>query len=70
MRTYELWRDPASGEVWAIRLVEGVVEGCCGPLPSHDRDPRYLDGLDYSAEQVGRLERDRESFELVEHGLV
>ena len=66
MRTFELWRDRRSGEVWAVRLVEGVVEGCSGPLRPRDRDPRYLDGLDYSVQHADRFERERAEFEVAE----
>lgn len=66
MRTYELWRERESGEVWAMRLVEGVVVGCCGPLGPRERDARYLSSLDYSPERVDWVERHRDAFDLAE----
>jgi hypothetical protein len=32
MTTYELWVHPQSGAVYALRLQEGRVTGCRGPL--------------------------------------
>jgi hypothetical protein len=66
MRTQELWRERESGEVWAVRLVAGVVVGCCGPLAPRDRDASYLNGLDYSPERADWIERHRDAFDLAQ----
>jgi len=66
MKTYELWRERASGEVWAVRLVEGTVVGCCGPLATHDRNVSYLGGLDYAPDRADWIERHRDAFDLAQ----
>ena len=64
MKTHELWRERKSGEVWAVRLVDGAVVGCCGPLASHDRDTHYLSSLDYSPERAAWVDEHRDAFDL------
>ena len=64
--THELWRERKTGEVWAVRLVDGTVIGCCGPLASHDRDARYLRTLDYLGERAEWVDGHREAFDLAE----
>jgi hypothetical protein len=64
--THELWRERKTGEVWAMRLVDGTVIGCCGPLASHDRDAPYLRTLDYLGERAEWVDGNREEFDLAE----
>lgn len=64
LRTYEFWRERSNGEVWAIRLLDGIVVGCCGPLAARELDVSYLSGLDYSAERAEWVEEHRDAFDL------
>lgn len=64
MTTYELWRERETGEVWAIRLVDGAVAGCCGPLAAREREPMFLGGFDYTPERAEWVDTHREAFEL------
>lgn len=65
MHAYELRRGRKSGEVWAVRLVDGSVVGCCDPHAPDDPDLRPS-GLDFPPEEVDRLEREHQARELVE----
>lgn len=64
MTAYELWRERETGEVWAVRLVDGVVVGCCGPLPARERVPAFLGGLDYTSDRARWVDVHRDAFEL------
>jgi hypothetical protein len=66
MKMHELWRHRETGEVWAVKLVDGVVVGCFGPLAVHDRDARYLDAFDYSPARAAWIEGRRDTFDLAE----
>jgi hypothetical protein len=66
MTTYEFWRHGRTGEVWAVKLVEGVVVGCCGPLHHDDLDRDFLEGLDYAEEPAASIEAAREEWALLE----
>jgi len=63
LKTYEYWRERATGHVWAIELVDGVVVGCCGPLDRDELEERFLPTLDYSGELAAWAESTREDFE-------
>jgi hypothetical protein len=65
MVTHEFWRDMRTGEVLAVRLRDGVVVGCCGPLHHDDIDRDFLDDYDYLEAGAGRIEAERESFTLL-----
>ena len=39
MIEYQHWSDKATGELFAVRLVDGMVTGACGPLYDEDRLP-------------------------------
>lgn len=65
MTSHEFWRDTRTGEVWAVRLLDGVVVGCCGPLHHDDVDPDFLEDLDYAAEGAASIEAQREEFALL-----
>lgn len=54
MKSYEFWRERATGEVWAIELVEGVVGGCCGPLDQSEIEEQFLKTFDYSPRRAAR----------------
>jgi hypothetical protein len=64
MRTYEFWRECASGSIWAVALLDGVVVGCCGPLTWSEIDERLLPAFDYDVERGAVVEGHRERFEL------
>jgi hypothetical protein len=64
MKTYEFWRERATGRLWAVELRDGVVVGCCGPLHRSDVEAQFLPTLDYSPERAGLMEADREAFDL------
>jgi hypothetical protein len=38
MIEYQFWTHRTSGEVWAVRLVDGKVDGSCGPLRYDERN--------------------------------
>ena len=69
MIEHEFWRDPRTGEVWAVRLVDGVVAGVCGPLDVEEIDDEFLDSYDYATEPAAQMERERERFSLYETAL-
>lgn len=64
MKTYEFWRDRATGEILAIELLDGAVVGSCGPLDHSELDERFLHALEYSPERAGAIEANRSDFEL------
>jgi hypothetical protein len=66
MTTHEYWRHAHTGEVWAVRLLDGVVVGCCGPLHHDDLDPDFLPDLDYVEDGAAGIEEAREEFALLE----
>ena len=66
MKTYEFWRERETGQVWAVKLLEGVVVGCCGPLDHSEIESRFLATFDYSPERAALTEAQRDSFDLHE----
>jgi hypothetical protein len=70
VKAYELWRERETGEIWAVRLVDGTVVGCCGPLASHDRDNRSLSSLDYAPDGADWIEGRRDDVDLAEPTVV
>jgi hypothetical protein len=64
MKGHEFWRERASGEVWAIELVDGVVAGCCGPLEHNELEEGFLETFDYTAERSSWVEAHRADFDL------
>jgi hypothetical protein len=64
MKTYEFWRECATGEVWAIELLEGVVVGSCGPLDHSEIEESFLVALDYSPKRAAWIEAHRDAFDL------
>jgi hypothetical protein len=64
VKEYEFWRESATGHVFAIALVDGVVAGVCGPLGAEELDERFLPTFDYAAERAATVEERREEFEL------
>jgi hypothetical protein len=70
MREHELWRHRESGDVYAVRFVDGVIAGVAGPLPFDDRREEFLPTLDYGEEGAEWVEREREGFDVYvpDHG--
>lgn len=66
METYEFWREHDTGEVWAVRLVEGAVVGCCGPLDQSEVEEEFLPTLDYTTERAGWVDEHRDAFVVYE----
>ncbi len=64
MRRHEFWRERATGEVWAVELVDGVVTGSAGPLYYDQVDERLLDAFTYTAGRAEWLEAHRDEFDL------
>jgi hypothetical protein len=64
MKTYEYWRERDTGEVWAVKLLDGVVTGCCGPLDPSELEEQFLRTFDYSAERAAWTEAHRDAFDL------
>ncbi len=62
MTTYEFWRHSSTREIWAVKLFDGVVVACSGPLHRDDVDPAFLEGLDYVEEGAGSIEKAREEY--------
>jgi hypothetical protein len=56
---YELWRDRANGEIWAVRLVDGDVDGAFGPLSGSQVDRSCLPVHDYADGSFIQLHRER-----------
>jgi hypothetical protein len=71
VRTYEFWRERASGEVWAIELLDGIVVGSCGPLHWSEINPSFLrSGYEYAPDEGAALEGRREEFEPLDEAAV
>jgi hypothetical protein len=64
MKSYEFWRERATGEVWAIELVEGIVGGCCGPLDQSEIEEQFLKTFDYSPRRAAWVDAHRDAFGL------
>lgn len=64
MKMYEFWRERRTGEVWAMKLFEGVVVGCCGPLDHSELDEKFLEAFDYSPDRSAWIEEHRDAFDL------
>jgi hypothetical protein len=64
MRTYEFWRELATGQVWAIELHDGVVSGCFGPLAHGEVDDALLERFDYDRDDAEWVEEHRDEFDL------
>lgn len=62
MITFEFWRNRETGEILAVKLLDGIVVGCAGPLHHDDVDPEFLEDLDYASEGADRVEETRELF--------
>lgn len=62
MISHEFWRHRETGEVWAVKLHDGVVVACSGPLHHDDIDPDFLGGLDYGKEHAAAIEASREAY--------
>ena len=62
MTTYEFWRHRTTGEVIAVKLLDGIVVSFCGPLHHDDIDAAYLPSLDYSEDGAGGIEAAREVY--------
>lgn len=65
MTTYEFWRNFETGEVWAVKLLDGIVVACSGPLHHDDIDGDFLESLDYCEEGAASIEAARDEFALV-----
>ncbi|MGZ4335115.1 MAG: hypothetical protein ACXVRJ_12720 [Gaiellaceae bacterium] len=64
MKTHEFWRERATGEVWAVELVDGVVTGACGPLDHSEVEEEFLDTFDYTADRAALMENHRDGYDL------
>jgi hypothetical protein len=64
MKTYEFWRERATGETWAIELLDGVVLGCCGPLDHSEVEQQFLESFNYSPVRAAWVEGHRDAFDL------
>jgi hypothetical protein len=62
MTSYEFWRHHATGEVIAVKLLDGIVVGACGPLHHDDMDAAFLPSLDYSEDGAEAIETAREAY--------
>ncbi len=62
MTSHEFWRHAETGEIWAVRLRDGVVVACSGPLHGDDIDPDFLDALDYGEKGAATIEASREAY--------
>jgi hypothetical protein len=64
MTEHEFWRERSTGRVYAVRLVDGLVTGWCGPLDASEVEDEFLPSFDYSEERAGWVDLHREEFEL------
>ena len=64
MKSYEFWRERATGSIWAVELLQGRVVGCCGPLARSEIDEQFLPTFDYSPERAASTEADRDVFDV------
>jgi hypothetical protein len=62
MISYEFWRHGPTGEVWAVKLKDGIVVACAGPLHYDDIDSDFLDSLDYGEDGAAAIEASREEY--------
>jgi hypothetical protein len=60
--TYEFWRHRTTGEVFAVKLLDGIVVASCGPLHRDDVDAGFLPTLDYTEKDAGAIESAREAY--------
>jgi hypothetical protein len=67
VKAYEFWGERATGDIWAIELVDGVVAGCRGPLHWSEINPSFLrGGYEYSVEEASAVEARRDEFEVLD----
>ena len=64
MKEHEFWRERATGRVYAVELVDGLVSGCCGPLDASEVEDEFLPTFDYDPGRAAWLEGHREAFQL------
>jgi hypothetical protein len=64
MKSYEFWRERATGSIWAVELLQGVVVGCCGPLARSEIEERFLRTFDYGPARAAETEANRDAFDL------
>jgi hypothetical protein len=62
MTTYEFWRRIEDGEIFAVKLADGLVVACAGPLDHDDLDAEFLPALDYEADHAAAVEATRDGF--------
>jgi len=48
---YQYWDHPTSGETYAIRISDGKVTGCVGPLAHHEITAANLPDYDYFSQE-------------------
>ena len=63
MTGYEFWRSRDTGDVWAVKLVDGDVHGAYGPLRGGEIDRTCLPVYDYMDGSF--IQAHREQFALV-----
>jgi hypothetical protein len=66
-RVHDYWRHTPTGQLWAVRFVDGEVEGACGPLDRRAVAPLILPSLPFDFRDVcgsrdGRPEFSSEPF--------
>jgi hypothetical protein len=64
MESYEFWREKQTGEIWAVKFLDGLVVGSCGPLDHSEVDEQFLEGLYYSTDRAAWIEAHRDAFDL------
>jgi hypothetical protein len=65
MISYEFWRHEPTGDVRAVKLRDGIVVACTGPLHHDDVNPDFLEALDYVAEGSAEVEAARDEYALL-----
>jgi hypothetical protein len=63
----EYWRHRPTGEIWAVRLVNGAVIGACGPLADSYVTRELLHYLPYSQRDATWVKESLSGF-VVENG--
>ena len=67
MTTFEVWRERATGRLWAVRLEAGDVTGAV-PVEPSDINAEWLSTCDYSVAAGDDIQRRRDEFSLVGPG--
>ena len=49
---HQYWRHTPTGQMWAVRIVDGELVGACGPLDPKEVPPKVLPYLPFHFRDV------------------